>query len=364
VRVLLLTRYSAEGASSRIRFLQYVPHLRSSGIDVEVAPLLPDDYLSRRYSNDHPRWRSILSAYWARARRLAASGGFDLFWIEYELFPWMPVWFEQLLGGRGLRYLVEYDDAVFHRYDEHRSAVIRMILGGKIDAVMRRALAVVAGNTYLADRARAAGASRVEIIPSVVDLTRYMPRDERRDRPFTIGWIGSPTTARYVTIAAAGLEPAIREGAARLVLVGAGRNPVPDIPVEVVPWTEAGEADAINDFDVGVLPLSDGSWERGKCGYKLIQYFACAKPAIASPVGVNGQIVRHGENGFLASTPAEWTSAVQALKQDPMMCQRFGHAGRALVEREYSLQVMAPRVAALLLDLRARPEGRADVPIS
>ena len=125
------------------------------------------------------------------------------------------------------------------------------------------------------------------------------------------------------------------------------RSTLPAVPTEHVPWTEAAEVAAIAEFDVGIMPLADEPWERGKCGYKLIQYMACGLPVVASPVGVNRQIVEHGVNGFLAETPTQWDEALRTLLADPALRQRMGQAGRQKVERQFSLQVTGPKVGCL-----------------
>jgi glycosyltransferase involved in cell wall biosynthesis len=132
------------------------------------------------------------------------------------------------------------------------------------------------------------------------------------------------------------------------VLIGAGRAAPADLPAEVRPWAEADEVRDIGEFDVGIMPLPDAPWERGKCGYKLIQYMACAKPVVASPVGVNHQLVASGVNGYLATTAGEWQQALAHLRADRALGQRLGEAGRAQIVDRYCLQVTAPRLAALL----------------
>lgn len=140
---------------------------------------------------------------------------------------------------------------------------------------------------------------------------------------------------------------------ARLRLIGAGKVELPGVPVEYCTWNEATEVALLRTLDVGIMPLVDSPWERGKCGLKLIQYMACGLPVVASPVGVNAQIVRHGENGFLASTPQEWEAALAHLLMCPSLRQRMGASGRALVENQYTVQVQAPRLAKLLRSLAA-----------
>jgi glycosyltransferase involved in cell wall biosynthesis len=348
MQVLALTRYSSLGSSSRIRFYQYVPYLTSCGVKLQVAPLLNDDYVRNFYAGKRPSSSSVFMAYVTRIIKLANSRSFDLLWIEKELFPWLPPLAESLISGLDIPYVVDYDDAVFHRYDLHDNSFVRALLGGSIDTIMRRATTVVVGNDYLAERARQAKAHQIEYLPSVVDINRYSVH-EKTSEQFRIGWIGSPVTAPFLGSIREALEEAIQKINACLVLVGAGdRDPLPGMEKDVLPWSEDSEYKSIQSFDVGIMPLTDGPFERGKCGYKLIQYMACGLPVIASPVGVNAHIVEQGKTGFLASSSEDWIRAFVMLSNDAGMRRDFGMAGRRKVEREYSLQVSAPRLLEIL----------------
>jgi glycosyltransferase involved in cell wall biosynthesis len=245
-------------------------------------------------------------------------------------------------------YVVDYDDAVFHRYDQHQSPVVRRLLGKKIDRVMRDAALVVAGNEYIKTRARLAGAKRVEIIPTVVDLNRYAVVPPLETDVFTVGWIGSPVTAYNLQLIRPALEAFSERCPTRLVAVGSGDLVLGNVPVEVKPWKESTEVQEIQQFDVGIMPLTDAPFERGKNGFKLIQYMACARPVIASPVGVNQEIISEGANGFLAVTSEDWIRALELLENDGCLRRRLGEAGRQVVEARYSLQAAAPKLAELL----------------
>ncbi|MDH7597615.1 MAG: glycosyltransferase family 4 protein [Methanothrix sp.] len=348
MKVLLLSRYSYLGASSRVRCYQYIPYLRNQGFDVTVAPLLDDNYIKDLYAGKRKRISLVISSYIQRIRSLLDARSYDLLWIEKELFPWLPAWAEGMLTRLKIPYIVEYDDAVFHRYDLNSNRAVRHLLGHKIDAVMRQAAVVIAGNEYIAKRARISGARRVEILPTVIDLEQYSPGPINRNKIFTIGWIGTPVTARYLHVAGSALTDVCQNNLARVLLVGSGHIALDGVPVEVRPWSKETEVEAIHSFDVGIMPLLDSPWERGKCGYKLIQYMACGRPVVASPVGVNNQIVEDGVNGFLASTKEEWVRALNALIDDHDLRVRMGIAGRKKVETHYCLQVTAPRLAEIL----------------
>ena len=348
VRLLVLTRYGRLGASSRLRSYQYVPHLVASGVDLHIAPMLGDDYVSGLYAGRVPVW-SVLQSYLARITSIVGATGYDVVWVEKEMLPWVPAFIEIGLLHRSIPLVADFDDAAFHRYDLHHSTLVRGLLGQKIDQVMRRAALVLVGNEYLADRARKAGASRVEYIPTVVDTERYSPIAPcEHTNELVVGWIGSPATVKHLRAIGAALQGTLGGLAARVVAVGANPEQLTGLSIEARPWSERTEVDEVRSFDIGIMPLPDEPFERGKCGYKLIQYMACGKPVVASPVGVNSSIVEHGVNGFLATSPSEWQEALSTLAGDPELRERMGMAGRKQVEAHYSLGVTAPRVEALL----------------
>jgi len=331
-----------------MRFYQYLPYLQSRHVEIQVAPMLDDEYISRLYAGKRASFFAMGRAYAHRLVRLASAGSFDLLWVEKEVLPWLPAWAETLFDRLGIPYVVDYDDAVFHRYEMHANPLVRTLLGKKIDAVMRHAAVVVSGNDYLAEHARRAGARRVEYLPTVVDLLRYSV-ERRSGQGFRIGWVGTPITAPNLGIIQTALQEVGAQSALRLVLVGAGsQDLLPGIEKEILPWSEESEVASIQSFDVGVMPLVDAPFERGKCGYKLIQYMACGLPVIASPVGVNTRIIDDGITGFLASSSREWAAAMLKLSADPAMRSRLGNAGRQKIEQEYSLQVAAPRLLDIL----------------
>jgi glycosyltransferase involved in cell wall biosynthesis len=277
------------------------------------------------------------------------SQKYDLIWLEKEALPWLPAWLELLLLRGRTPYLVDYDDAVFHRYDQHSASVVRWLLAQKIDRVMQNARLVIAGNDYLANRATQAGAKWVEILPTVVDIDRYPLSKAPQNEVFTIGWIGTPLKFfNYIKELAPVLKEICRDGGAKVVAIGAKETNIEDIPLEIKPWSEATEVKEMQQFDVGIMPLTDTPFERGKCGFKLIQYMASSRPVIGSPVGVNAEIIEQGINGFHASSQAEWLQAFQKLKNDRYLRESMGLAGRKLVEDKYNIKITAPRLLQLL----------------
>jgi glycosyltransferase involved in cell wall biosynthesis len=332
---------------------QYFDFLREHDVQLTISPLLGVDYLEQLYKNRKHELMAVAKGIVRRVIDLVTSGKYDLLWIEKELFPWFPFFVEKILEAR-TRYLADYDDAIFHNYDIHPRRVVQLLLGRKIDAVMANADIVTVGNEYLAERARSAGAARVEILPSVIDLERYPLVESAVNESFTIGWIGSPSTAKHLLEAETALKAVCRNRGGKVVLVGAGENPFNGLLATIRDWDEATETGEIANFDVGIMPLPDNRWERGKCGFKLIQYLAGRKPVVASPVGVNREIVVDGVNGFLASSHDDWVRALERLKSDPELRKTMGANGRQMVEERYCLKVTAPRLHRLLLEAAGR----------
>ncbi|MES2462442.1 MAG: glycosyltransferase family 4 protein [Armatimonadota bacterium] len=351
IRVLALPRYELLGASSRLRFYQYLPYLQqAAGFQIQTEPLLSNAYVQALYRDDLPKDRGAIVRTYAKRMALLrrAHKEFDLVWMEKEAFPYAPAWGERLLNRNGMPYVVDYDDATFHQYDSHRRPQIRRLLGGKIAEVMRRSAIVIAGNRYLADYALGNGASRVEYLPTAVDLSQYASAEHSKEEGFTIGWIGTPLTAAYLETSRAALTQIWQASGCSLRFVGAGTMDWSQPRPDVRPWSEETEVEEIRRFSVGIMPLPDAPFERGKCGYKLIQCMACGVPVVASPVGVNRTLIRHGENGFLAETDAEWVEALECLRDDPLLRFRMGEAARRTVEHEFCTEVTAPRLASLL----------------
>jgi glycosyltransferase involved in cell wall biosynthesis len=341
-RVLAFAKYGPAAASTRQRLLQYLPALADAGFEVEVRALLDDDYVRALAGGPaYPRG-GIVQAYARRFGELRLAPKFDLLWVYAELFPYLPAPFERLAVKSGRPVVYDFDDAFFHEHEKS------MLLRDKLRPLITAAAAVCAGNEYLAAYARR-WSDRVTVVPTVVDTQRYRPANSVRAEAPVIGWIGSPSTWLFVRPMLPLIADLCGKTGARFLAVGAGEAAARDRfdGLELRPWAEDREFADIQSMDVGIMPLSDEPWARGKCGYKLIQYMACGLPVIASPVGVNKAIVEIGVNGFLAATDEEWCKALSALIGDADLRGRLGEKGRARVVEHYSLAVHAPRVVEL-----------------
>ncbi len=347
MKILTFSRYDKLGASSRLRLYQYIDCLESAGIELEIVPFFNDDYILGLYKKEISTV-SITKAYFRRFSYMLKIRKFDLVWVEKEMLPWIPSCMELGLFAADIPLVVDYDDAVFHRYDQHRLSIVRKILGKKIDGIMKRANLVVAGNEYIANHARMAGASKVAIIPTVVDVGRYELLVSHSNSIPIIGWIGSPATTKFLSQIIPVLKEVLAIRKVKLVAVGGDVNQLIDLPIAVLPWAEETEVRDIQTFDIGIMPLPDEPFERGKCGYKLIQYMACGKAVVASPVGVNKDIVANQVDGYLATSHEEWVFALTKLIDDAELRNKMGSAGRKKVEASYSLGGASKQLIDLL----------------
>ncbi len=329
------------GASSRLRTYQYLPLWNEQGHSIKVAPFFNEKYLVKFYSSQEHDFLNVLGCYFRRLYFYLLAFRYDKVLIEKELFPFLPAWAEYLLSKLGKGYIVDYDDAFFHNYDLHPKSWVRFFVRSKIDRVMAYANLVFVGNQYLYQRAERAGAKRIILLPTVIDPIRYqLEPQSSADQPLpTIGWIGSPSTLKYLLSMLPILEKLHQVHAFRLIVVNDPKTKLDySGSFEIIPWSEDTEVASIQKMDIGIMPLEDSPWERGKCAYKLIQYMACGKPVVATPIGMNTEVVKQGKNGFLASTEQEWIDSLTQLLTNSPLRQSLGANGHRLIQEKYTLQ--------------------------
>ena len=346
--VLALTKYGRLAASTRHRFLNYIPLLADQGISITPVPLLTDGYVARRFSGQKIDLMDVARGFLGRLMALANSQRFDVLWIEGELFPRLPALGERLLNKLGRPYVVDLDDAIFHTYDQHPWPLYRWLFANKIDVVLRGASAVIAGNDYLAERAVRAGARSVATIPTTVDESRYIRSSTCRSKRLTFVWIGSPATQHYLRTIQNELEHVCLSLQASVRLIGVEQHEFSWPHIEVRPWEENLESAELSCCDIGLAPLYDGPWERGKCGFKAIQYMAAGLPVLAASIGVLPSIVTHGETGFLYQDSLQFKLFAERLGIDSELRKRFGVAGQLRASNDYSVHKWVDTVGNVL----------------
>ena len=344
MNVLFLTQTGALGPSSRYRVYQLLPLLREHGIEGAVSPAMGDALYRELYlaAGRAAARRAAFGAVWRQRRSdLCRVGEFDAVVVQKGVFPGLYSGFERRIAARK-PLVFDFDDAIWLPR-QGGAPLLRLLHRERaVQDVLRCAAAVIAGNEVLAEYAGRFN-RRVCVVPSAVDTDRY-PRSAGNA---TVGWIGSRTTLAYLKP----LAEVFRKLNVRPRVIASGDPAGLGFETEFRPWRLETEVDELSQIGIGLAPLPDSPWERGKCGVKLLQYMACGIPVVASPVGVHNQIVRHGETGFLARSAGEWETFLAELIAHPGMREKFGAAGRELARQTYDVRQAADRVASLLKTL-------------
>jgi glycosyltransferase involved in cell wall biosynthesis len=250
----------------------------------------------------------------------------------------------------------DYDDAIVFRQQPRGGSYHSPTRKRRVDRACRLADAFVCGNEYLAGLCRPCG-KPVLVAPSPVPLAVPRSVSGRFAEPVRIGWIGSPRNLDALEMLASPLRELARRRRIVLVIISEASFELEGVPTEHVPWKLALQEQALANLDIGVMPLEDSPWSRGKCAYKLLQYMAAELPVVASPVGMNSEVIRDGLNGLLAATPDEWASSMDRLLADPELARKLGRAGRETVEAGFGYPAQAARWRDFLAGLSGAAVG-------
>jgi len=345
IRVLVLSLYSPIAASTRYRFVQFIPHLKERGIDLHMSPLLSDTYLNNRFNNKYFPFMDVIISIIKRLSVLTKQKQYHCAIVHCELFPFLPGCIERYLLR--IPYVYDFDDAFYLRYKTKSFSFRSLFLGSKFNTVISRAAVVTAGNIVLENYSKKHNSETV-YLPTVVDTNRFLPTDKILGDAFNIGWIGSPSTAAYLNELIEPLSQFGNEAKVIFTVIGGDVPYIPNVEVRRIDWSESTEVDYINTFDVGVMPLPDNEWAQGKCAFKLIQYMACSIPVIASPVGANCTVVDKG-CGLFANNTESWLNAFRYMKDNPAERVQMGKYGRERIVEKYSLLCNIPIIEKAIL---------------
>jgi glycosyltransferase involved in cell wall biosynthesis len=378
MKILFLVAHPVEDAGARYRVHQFLPYLESAGHTCEVWPFSTERLFRALRSKGHfgTKVLETLRCSVRRIIKLADLSHFDLVVIHREVFPFLTPLMEKWVLLRHPKVIFSFDDAIYAGHDDastlNHPILYRLKYGRGVDAVLRGSLHVIAGNRILADYAGRFN-SRVSIVPTVVDCFQYPCKAglASGQRPVTVGWVGSRSTVSYLSA----VEPALR----RLVEANPGKVRFrffgcPEYKVEVpdfwsLPFRLATEVVDLHSIDIGIMPLPETEWTRGKCAFKAIQYMASGIPTVASPVGITTEIIRDEVSGLLARSTDDWFRALNRLVNDEGLRRRLSVNARTTIEESYSLQVWGPRLVTLFdglagthprIDLAS--SGRAGLP--
>lgn len=331
----------------RFRIEQWEPALRSLGVSLEYEPFMSPDLHAILYQSG--KWKAkaglIFEALARRTKRIRHVRDFDLVYVQRETALLGPALFERWISIKRVPYVFDFDDAIFLPNASQSNRFFAFLkLPGKTATACRLAAHVMAGNEYLAAYAKRFNA-RVTVVPTTIDTETHRPLRAIHESPKPLFvWTGSPTTVPYLERLTGALLRLREQHDFTLRVIGAPRAMLPGIDVEMLPWQAETEASDLQGAWAGLMPVPDDPWGRGKCGCKALQYMGVGVPAVCSPVGMNAQLIRDGENGLLASCENEWVEKLKLLINSIELRRRLGHAGRKTIETWYSAKVQAPRV--------------------
>lgn len=324
----ILTRYTSQGASSRYRYFLYLSRLLKNDYNLEVDSFFDTSYLNRVYSSNR---KNLFKNFFSYLKRLIVviNSSDDLI-IEYELFPYMPYFFEKFLL-RNKKYILNFDDNVWDNYEN------KIFLKNKYDSLVKNASGVIVANSFLMNKVNH---KNIIKIPTVIDLDDYQENTISKNQKFSIVWIGTPVTYKYIKSFSNVFKELAKMIDYELLIIAKKSlesDAIDGVNMKFFDWSSSLEVKLLKESHLGIMPLQNDQFSQGKSAFKIIQYMAAGLPVIASNIGENNNVVSDGENGFLVANEDEWINKVSLLYSDEELRSKISN--NALKESyEYSIQ--------------------------
>jgi len=335
----------------RYRLEQWEPLLRERGVDITYAPFECAELNDVVYKQGQiaKKLRLVVQALGRRASLLSKLTNYDVIYLHREAALLGPAVFERLIHRSGVPIVFDFDDAIFLSYKSPSNGYLSYLkFAGKTKTNCRLAAHVMVGNPYLAEYARQFN-QNVSIIPTTIDTDKYKPVNiEDASGPVVIGWTGSHSTVQHLDTLRSALAKLAQRESIRLRVIGTPNYQIEGVEFETIMWRSETEVEDLSAVDIGIMPLPDDNWARGKCGAKALQFMAMGIPTVCSPVGVNTDIIQDNENGLIANSEDEWIEKLSLLIRSRELRARLGKAGRQTIEQRFSAAVQAPRVYEVL----------------
>jgi glycosyltransferase involved in cell wall biosynthesis len=330
----------------RYRLEQWEPLLRERGVDITFASFEDEELHALLYKRGMmPKKLQLVARGLGRRLSLVRKvKDYDLVYILREAALLGPPVFERLIAQSGVPMVFDFDDAIFVSYRSPSNGYLSYLkFASKTKTICRIASHVMVGNPYLADYARQVN-DHVTVIPTTIDTEKYRVPERWEKSPVVIGLTGSYSTVQHLDTMRGALKKLAEKESFRLRVIGTPSYECPPVDVEAMRWRADTELEDLSEIDIGMMPLPDDRWSKGKCGLKALQFMALGIPTICSPVGVNTDIIQDDQNGFIAGTEDEWVEKLTRLLRSAELRRRLGDAGRATVEEKYSAITQTPRV--------------------
>lgn len=327
--------------SQRFRIEQWRPYLAEGKISVDIKPFASSRMMGRLHQPGGVAAKAawMFDAFARRVLEVARIDKYDVVLVHRAACLAGPAVLERMISVFRTPIIFDFDDAIYLLDTSEANRYFGWLkFPGKTAALCRISSHVVVGSKHLAEYARKHN-SRVTVVPTSIDTDLYkpMPRNGRRDR-IVIGWTGSSTSQTHLEK----FSDVLRELSARRdveIRVQSNRKPeLPGIPFLWRPWSPETEVEELSHFDIGIKPMPDDPWARGKCPMKEIQYMSMGIPTVCSAVGASREIIQHGRNGLLASSREEWLNCLESLIDSTELRRDLGAAGRQTVEDQYSMR--------------------------
>jgi glycosyltransferase involved in cell wall biosynthesis len=329
--------------SQRFRFEQYFDFLNKNGFQCDFEYLISpeDDKVFYSPGNLFKKGMIFLKCWMKRYNDTVKAKNYDIVFIQREAFMTGSIFFEKRFKQSGAKNVFDFDDSIWLQNVSDANKTFAFLKdASKTSKLIGMSDLVIAGNEYLANYARQFN-SNVAIVPTTIDTQEYKPeKGPRTPGKVTLGWSGSITTIQHFKYAIPFLEKIKEKYGDRVEIkvIGDGNYVNEKLGVKGIAWNKERELLELNTFDIGIMPLPDDEWAKGKCGLKGLQYMALEIPTLMSPVGVNSDIIQDGVNGFLAGPDSEWLEKTSRLIEDAELRSRMGKAGRQTVIDHYSIE--------------------------
>lgn len=346
-RVLILCLHRPDRSpSQRFRFEQYINFLESNGYSIDFSFLLNAEQDKAYYQPGQyaKKLSIVLSSTWKRLIEAINVKKYDLIFVQREAYMLGTAYFERAMGSK-VPMIFDFDDSIWlQNVSEFNKKLAFLKDASKTAKIIEKASLVFAGNQFLADYAKQYN-KNVVIIPTTIDTNIYKQQKSNKTDDVCIGWSGSFSTIEHFATAIPALKR-IKEKYGKRVrfkIVGDANYYCQELETQGLPWKAATEVQDLSDMDIGIMPLPDTEWAKGKCGLKGLQYMALGIPTLMSPVGVNKDIIQNGVNGFLPSSEEEWVNYLSQLVEDKELRHKIGEKGKETLNEKYSTDAWKER---------------------
>ena len=344
-KIFFYLKYGSLSASTRLRFLSFFSYLKNY-YQIYDYVLFDNEYFKNKIVNNKINILKIFLTYFKRACQVFLQEKNSLIVIQGELLPYIPAFFEKILIFKKCKIILDLDDAFFHRYDENKNSFYNFFLKKKFEYLFKNSSLVIVGSDYLKLEARKKGAKKIIKLPTGIEFSRAKKFQKiKKNQKFTVVWIGSPSTTVYLKEVIPALNKFfLSKKNIKFKIIGAKSFGFRDLPIEFHDWKLEEEYYLLSKCHVGIMPLFNDKWSKGKCAFKLLQYMAVGIPVIASPIGENLNVVKNNYNGYFARDTEEWLKYFEKLYNKRSLIKLMGKRGIKKIELNYDIEKLKSKL--------------------